>query len=72
MSERINRRDAILREQGNCLSSVSSSPSYTLAELTQLSRQFVKEHPVNGDSEWLISIFLAWLERREREAGNGS
>lgn len=46
---------------------IASSPSYTLAEIEQLAREFVADAETNRyDKRLIISIFLAWLAKRER------
>lgn len=49
----------------------SPSPSYTLADLEQLTKQWATENNVLGTDQWLVSCWLAWLGRKEREA-NGN
>lgn len=52
---------------------IASSPSYTLAEIEQLTREFVAEQEGDTDMlQWTFSIWLAWLAKREREVGDGA
>lgn len=66
------RLDAIYdTELTNRLVSSLSSPSYTLADLEALIREWLPTTPipVNGDltRELVVSNLLAWLVRREKE-----
>lgn len=56
-------------EAVNC-QSPSSSPSYTLADLEALMREWlqVPNGPVDYSPASTMSTFLAWLGRKEREA----
>lgn len=61
-----------------------SSPSYTLAELRGLTKQFLDDMQNHGHAttygpnsltDWKFETFLQWLAKREREgrdAGEGS
>lgn len=47
---------------------VSSSPSYTLADLERLSKQLISQQ--QGDTEmlkWALSILIEWLAKEEKE-----
>lgn len=61
---------------------VSSSPSYTLADLTQLARDWrdemhLKNLGENGDEDdvsipLVLSVFLRWLAKKEKEASDAT
>lgn len=55
---------------GPALVKVSSSPSYTLAELRELSKEYLTTSPLTDTltPELILSSLLAWLARKEREA----
>lgn len=43
------------------------SPSYTLAEIKQLAREYVDEAVNRTTDQLVLSLFLAWLAQREKE-----
>lgn len=57
---------------GPALVKVSSSPSYTLSELRELSKEYLATSPLTDTltPELILSSLLAWLGRKEREAND--
>lgn len=54
---------------------IASSPSYTLAELNGLAREFITEQEHQGhyptNLQLVLSLFLAWTGKTKREQGKG-
>lgn len=51
---------------------VSASPSYTLAELNELAKQWANENEATNDARWIVSGLLAWLGKKEREGNDAT
>ena len=70
-AEIAQRLDAIYdTELTNRLVSSLSSPSYTLAELRELSKEYLATSQLTDTlaPELILSSLLAWLAKKEREA----
>lgn len=63
MVVRMNKGDAIVRERPRL---VPSSPSYTLAELIELAKQWRDENGATTDAQWVVSHLFQWLAKREQ------
>lgn len=76
----MNRSGFILRKHGPCSpcgdgdtaleyhTHEPSSPSYTLKEIEALAHEFIGEPEIdNYERRLLLSVFVQWLARRERE-----